>query len=264
MRPNSYKRAWIVALFYKRKDVKTTYQDTLDNCFSLVFNQTFSFSQKTFSLLLFFLFSTFLLAKGNLAYDENSFYAKQFRLLKQQLYLFQPISKSSSVEAFDGEEIFLSATNTFSCVSGLLSNPDFESGTTGWGITGTTTITSDAYFGTQAVVHTTSNGGVSQNIATTVGNTFSLSVFAKKSGTAAPVVGIKFFDASWNTLSDVYANVTSDIVAEPYYVELVAPANTAWVQAIGWNTTGVGNAYFDGFCLENWAIDGSNLPQYKL
>ncbi len=194
-----------------------------------------------------FLFSSIILLnaeESNTFLRQNNFFNRQIKILRQQ------IVKCSTVQTISYDGV---CTNTFSCSSGLLSNPDFESGTTGWGITGTTTITSDAYFGTQAVVHTTSNGGVSQNIATTVGNTFSLSVFAKKSGTAAPVVGIKFFDASWNTLSDVYANVTSTVY-EPYYVSLVAPANTAWVQAIGWNTTGAGNAYFDGFCLENWAI----------
>ncbi len=143
--------------------------------------------------------------------------------------------------------------SSFSCGSGLLANPDFESGTSNWATSGTTSITTDAHFGSQAIINTAVDGGVWQEVATTAGNLFSLSVFAKKTGTAIPAIGIKYMDASWNTLEEIYINVTSTTYQE-YHASLMAPANTAWVQAFGWSSVGTGNAYFDGFCLENWPV----------
>ncbi|GEM_PF-5249847 len=146
-----------------------------------------------------------------------------------------------------------SSSPTFSCVSGLLSNPDFESGSTGWNFSSNTSISNDAYFGSQAAYANGSSGGTGQNYAASVGQTYSLEVYAKKNGSESTVVGIKFFDSSWNELEASYIEVTSSTY-EVYYVSLVAPANTAWVQPLGWKNAGSGEAWWDGFCFEQWNI----------
>ena len=142
----------------------------------------------------------------------------------------------------------------FSCSSGLLTNPDFESGTTGWTFESNTTITSDAYFGSQAAHASGGVGGVSQSLAASPGQTYSLSVYAKQAAPEGANVAIKFFDSGGTELSSsYYANITSSTY-ELYTLSVMAPLGTAWVQALGWKNTGSGEAFWDGFCLEQWGI----------
>ena len=145
-----------------------------------------------------------------------------------------------------------SECNSFSCASGLLSNPDFESGSTGWIFQSNTSISNDAYFGTNAAYANGGAGGPGQDYAASVGEIYTLSVYAKKNASESSVVGIKFYDAGWTELEATYTEVTSSTY-EVYYLALIAPANTVWVQATGWKNAGSGEAWWDGFCLEEWS-----------
>lgn len=169
-------------------------------------------------------------------------------------------SGERTAESYDGENanapllLIDYSTENFSCAAGIISNPDFESGLTGWDTqSATTSITTDAYFGSQAYVNTASDGGAQQAIAGTPGNAYGLSVYAKKTGTASPVAGIEFYDASWGYISGKHLTVTSTDWEE-YSRTIVAPANTAYVMFSGRNSSGTGNAYFDSFCTEELVL----------
>ena len=142
----------------------------------------------------------------------------------------------------------------FSCGSGLLTNPDFESGTTGWNFEPNTTITSDAYFGSQAAHASGGVGGVGQNYAATAGQAYTLSVYAKQVAPEGASVALKFFDASFTELGSAYYYDVTSTNYELYSLSAFAPTGTAWVQALGWKNSGSGEAFWDGFCLEQWGI----------
>jgi len=147
-------------------------------------------------------------------------------------------------------------TNTnLSCATSILNNADFESGLSDWdiGSATTTAITTDAYFGAQAVVNTGSDGGVQQALAGTPGTAYYLSTYAKKTGDTNPVVGIEFYDSSWGYISGYHMDVTATSWTE-YTHSVIAPANTAYVMFSGRNNSGNGSAYFDGFCTDSWTF----------
>jgi len=149
---------------------------------------------------------------------------------------------------FDGSP----SNPALSCAAGLLANPDFESGATNWNFWSNTSLSSDAYFGSQAAyADANGNGGPGQNYNAGEGEVFALSVYAKKSATATGSIGIKFYDASWNELKATYVDVTSTTY-ENYVLSLEAPANTAYAQALGWKNTTAGEMWWDGFCFEKW------------
>ena len=146
---------------------------------------------------------------------------------------------------------------TFSCATGILSNPDFESDATDWNLSANTSITTNAYFGTKAAYANGGSGGTSQNYDATAGEVFTLSAYAKKNATEDVSIGLKFYDASWTELNASYTYITTTTYKE-YFVSIEAPANTAKVQVIGWKSDGTGEAWWDGFCLEKWTITPPN------
>ncbi|GEM_PF-867828 len=144
--------------------------------------------------------------------------------------------------------------SSFSCAAGLLTNPDFESGTTGWNFSSNTSITTDAYSGTQAAHANGGVGGPVQNQPASGGQVYSLEVYAKESAPEIATIALKFLDASWNEL-DVHYEEISGATYQAYQTSLMAPPNTAWVQAIGWKNNGSGEAFWDAFCLQQVAIN---------
>ncbi len=146
-------------------------------------------------------------------------------------------------------------TPTNACPTSIISNHDFESGLSSWdiGASVTTAITNDAYVGSNAIVVTGSDGGAQQAIAGTAGTAYYISAYAKKTGDTNPVVGVEFYDASWNYLSGYHMNVTATTWTL-YEESVIAPANTAHVMFSGRNNSGTGNAYFDSFCTDSWTF----------
>ncbi len=142
----------------------------------------------------------------------------------------------------------------FSCASGLISNPEFESDFTGWDFFSNSVITNDANFGVKAAVTSGGAGGVGKNITAYENEIYSLEVYAKKSGSENAVVGIKFLDSGYNEINATYNDVTSSSY-QVYQLSAVAPEGTAYVQAMGWKNDGSGTATFDGFCFQKWGVD---------
>ena len=170
-------------------------------------------------------------------------------------------SGEREAESYDGESanapLLVVEYNTnavFSCSSGILSNPEFESGTSSWSTSSNVSTTTDSYFGsTAARASTSSSGGVWQSVAATPGQTYSLEAWAKVSGGVTASLSIRFFDSSWNELGYTWYETVNATSYQAYYLAALAPANTAWVQAVAWKNSGSGTATFDGFCFQNWS-----------
>ena len=137
----------------------------------------------------------------------------------------------------------------FSCPSGLLTNPDFESGSTGWNISANTNVGLDAAYGTNVAHASGGTGGVFQNVAANPGEVYELNANASIAGLDVTTIGLRFLDAGLTDLGTTSATISSTDY-ETYTVTATAPANTAWVQTFGWKDVGPGEALWDAFCLE--------------
>ena len=141
----------------------------------------------------------------------------------------------------------------FSCPSGLLTNPEFESNLSSWSYSGTTSSTSDAFLGTKAAATTSTSGGIWQNVSAQAGQVFSVEVYAKKSGSANVTIGLEFYDSNWNYLNAAVTSVTATNFTL-YRKTAIAPPNTAYARAVGWKHSGSGSATFDGWCMTKWTV----------
>ena len=128
---------------------------------------------------------------------------------------------------------------------------------TDWTFQSNTSLSNDAHFGSQAAYANGGNGGPSQNYAATPDKVYSFSVYAKKNATEDATIGIKFFDAAWAEIDANYKQVTSNNY-EAYFLSMKTPANAAHVQILGWKSTGTGEAWWDGFCVEEWDLTPPN------
>ena len=146
------------------------------------------------------------------------------------------------------------SNNAFSCPGSLLINPDFEAGTGSWNLSANASLTSDAYYGSQAVYAGSGAGGIGQNYAASAGEIYTLSVYAKQSAPEGAYIGLKFLNSGLVEIGySHYVDITSSTYEE-YVMSAMAPAGTAYVQALGWKNSGTGNATFDGFCMEAWGL----------
>ena len=143
-----------------------------------------------------------------------------------------------------------------SCSTSHLSNNDLESGLTSWGSSGSTSTSTDAAGGSGSVVNdnTSGAGGLWQDASAVSGEVVILSVYAKKTATALPSVGIEFYDASNNQLASAFKSVSSTGWAK-YTLSAMAPVGTTYARAVGWNgVSGTGLAYFDEFCFDKYSL----------
>lgn len=144
---------------------------------------------------------------------------------------------------------------TFSCNNGVISNPEFELDFVGWSYYNNSNIVNDAWSGSKAAqVSANYSGGVGQNISAYEGQVYSVHAYAKKSGSEQAWVGMKYMDATYNTLDEISVEVTSSNFQE-YSTSLKAPEGTAYVQVYGWKSYGSGTATYDAFCFEKWEVD---------
>lgn len=142
----------------------------------------------------------------------------------------------------------------------MVSNPGFESGTTGWGNWGNARVVSgEASSGTSALSVGPDAGGAGQLVPGIVpGNTYRLTAQAKVSATSETVyVGINFVDASGIPFTQ-----NSVVVASTAYttasVDVVAPPDAVNALVYVWKNAGTGIAYVDDFTF-GWV--GAASPQ---
>ncbi|MCC6724191.1 MAG: hypothetical protein IT258_06735 [Saprospiraceae bacterium] len=144
------------------------------------------------------------------------------------------------------------------CTNNLLTNPGFESGLTGWTITGDVTITTTAQSGTKAA-HLGGNGyaSVGQAFAATPGTDYTLKAWSKYTGSLGyRAVELRFLNAAWANIStnSIYA-VNSSSYAECVLTG-TAPAGTAYVYLLA-SKDGAGSIDVDDLCL---TVGGTGGP----
>ena len=135
------------------------------------------------------------------------------------------------------------------CNSALLTNNEFESGTTDWVNWGNFSQTNDAYVNARAALVNGGEGGFGQVISVSPGQTYQLSFYAKKTGSEAANGGINVKDVNDVTIYSMGREVFENVY-EYHSVTLTIPANGDHIEVWGYKNAGSGAAYFDAFCLE--------------
>ena len=135
------------------------------------------------------------------------------------------------------------------CSSALLVNEEFESNFTSWIDNGNTSITSDSYTGSNAMLINGGAGGRYQRIPVTPGDTYTTSFFAKRDGSERTIGGLIFRDVSGNIVHEVFREVVEDIY-EFHSITGTAPPAAVTVDVHGSKNAGPGSAFFDSFCIE--------------
>ena len=108
-----------------------------------------------------------------------------------------------------------------------MSNAGFESGFQDWtSFTGSETITSDAYAGSNALALSTNGSGVDQTFSVAAGERYTLSAYGKTSSTEWSGLVLRFYDNQWNELESVTTQITSQSWEE-YTFDAIAPTGAA-------------------------------------
>ena len=134
------------------------------------------------------------------------------------------------------------------CNSTLLVNEEFESNFTSWVDNGNTSITSDSYTGSNAMLIDGGAGGRYQRIPVTPGDTYTATFFAKRDSDRTRG-GLIFRDISGNPVHEVFREVFEDTY-EFHSITGTAPPAAVTVDVQGSKNAGPGSAFFDSFCIE--------------
>ncbi len=159
---------------------------------------------------------------------------------------------SASCTVYNGETSWVSVdvTSCTNCTGNLLLNPGFESGLTSWVNWGSATAGTMPYSGTKnATVCTSTYGGFGQDVSATAGTTYTLTAYAKVSGSPNWAgIGFDYYDANWTQIGSSASTTVSATNYTLYTATGIAPVGTAYVTAWGWKDAN-GCLYVDDFCL---------------
>lgn len=145
------------------------------------------------------------------------------------------------------------------CANNLITdNPGFENGLDGYWKVGTAASATDAANSElKSAKMCDGEGGFGKDIAAIPGKTYTLTAFAKKTGSPlCGVLKIEFKNSS-NQVIDYAEIAISATDWQQYTVSKVAPAGTAYVNPMVWKCQG-GCLYVDDFCVT--ATGGGNPP----
>jgi hypothetical protein len=160
---------------------------------------------------------------------------------------------STSCTNYPGESNWVSVTVnscTTTCTGNLLQNPGMESGLTAWQNWGYVTVGTTPYSGAaNATICNTNAGGMGQDVSVTAGLTYTLTAYAKVSGSPNWAgLGINFYDANWTELSAISSNDILSTSYTQYTVSGTAPAGAVYATASMWKNAN-GCLYVDDFCF---------------
>ena len=135
----------------------------------------------------------------------------------------------------------------YECLSGLLTNNDFQNDLTGWTDWGNTSVLTEGVNKTVEV--SLGQGGIGQDIAASAGQEFILTFYGRRTGLDFAIAGLKFYDASWTQLGNDHVNSVYSSEFRQHSITATAPTNTAWVQTFVWKGVGSGSVFYDNMCL---------------
>ncbi|MEO1592302.1 MAG: Calx-beta domain-containing protein [Cyanobacteria bacterium J06632_22] len=136
-----------------------------------------------------------------------------------------------------------------------MTNPGFEAGLTDWQLyTGTETITTDAFAGTSALALAADGAGVQQSFDVVVGESYTLSAYAKATGTAWSGIGLQFYDAQSNILDGASIQVSGQNWSQ-YTLDALAPTGAVSGVLWAWKGGSTGTT-----TLDNFGVSGEAPP----
>ncbi|MGE5553292.1 MAG: LamG-like jellyroll fold domain-containing protein [Betaproteobacteria bacterium] len=135
----------------------------------------------------------------------------------------------------------------------LLTNPGFESGSTGWELSGASVQSAEKRSGSNALritdLSATSSAYASQQVAATPGTTYTLSAYAKML-TGIQVLYLDFLNSSGVRIA-VYTLGFSETAWTRKSITQVAPAGTAYIKVWLYSSdAGISDGYWDDIQLE--------------
>ncbi|MEL6777978.1 MAG: DUF4347 domain-containing protein [Cyanobacteria bacterium J06597_16] len=134
----------------------------------------------------------------------------------------------------------------------LLTNGGFENGLDGWfGFSGQEQLsTSQTFSGSQSLQLSTADSGIGKIISGSVGETYTLTGYAKSSSNGYNAFGLNFFDANYNVVGRAESgNITAQNWRQ-YEMEETAPAGTQFVQVWAYKGNSNGDTFIDDLSLK--------------
>ncbi|MEL6813313.1 MAG: sialate O-acetylesterase, partial [Cyanobacteria bacterium J06598_3] len=134
----------------------------------------------------------------------------------------------------------------------LLTNGGFESGLSGWfGFSGQEQISNNqAFDGSGSLQLSTADSGTGIILDATVGETYTLSGYAKTTSNNYSAFGLNFFDANYSVLSRVESGSITAQNWQQYDMEKTAPSGTAFVQVWTYKAGNNGSTFIDSLSLK--------------
>ncbi len=137
-----------------------------------------------------------------------------------------------------------------------MSNTGFEAGLADWQpYTGNETITNDAFAGTKALALAADGAGVRQDFDVVAGESYSLSAYAKASGTGWSGIGLQFLDAQFNIIDGASTQITGANWSQ-YTLDALAPAGAVSGVLWAWKGGSSGTTTLDEF-----GVNGAEPPE---
>ena len=143
----------------------------------------------------------------------------------------------------------------------LFANSNFEAGTTNWDAYHSgLQLTSNAHSGSQAIYLGSGSGSIAQaeEVASAGVIYTARGMFQRPAGSPWSGIGIDFFDANWNEISDVYVGIPETTNYAPTTVSGIAPAGTEHVSVWIWKNSG-GHLYIDDVSLVAGDVANANI-----
>ena len=134
----------------------------------------------------------------------------------------------------------------------LLSNSGFESGLNNWfGFSGTETISSTAFEGSQSLQLSSAGSGASQLVDARANQEYELSLYAQTNSAGYVGAGINFFDADYNLLAFTPSNDINISGREwqLYQQRAIAPEQTRYAQVWIYQNEADGSSFLDEISL---------------
>jgi PQQ-dependent dehydrogenase (s-GDH family) len=174
------------------------------------------------------------------------------------------ISESNENNNTGSVQITIQGQPPISCSNNLATNAGFENGLNSWSYLGVVPVIVGDFNTAASAVQMCTNNTLLQTkqIAAIAGTNYTLSAFAKKSGTGAAQMGLKFMSNNFTPLDAGYIVITGTSY-QSYNISKITPTGTAYIEVSFNNFNANTCLTIDDVCLNSGAASG-NMPDLSL